>query len=162
MSKPNFLFFLAVGVSSVNLACAPEAPPGFTEADRAELAATTNEALDIANTSKDWNRYVEVYYAPDAVVMPSNMEVVRGRDAIAAFLGGFPSFTEFRSSHVEVDGVGDIAYVWGTFSMNVLVAETHESIPDRGKFIEIWRRQPDGRWLITHDIFNSDMPLPVQ
>lgn len=31
---------------------------------------------------------------------------------------------------------------------------------DAGKFIEIWTRQPDGSWLISDDIFNSDLPAP--
>jgi len=31
---------------------------------------------------------------------------------------------------------------------------------DAGKFIEVWSRQPDGSWLISDDIFNSDLPAP--
>jgi ketosteroid isomerase-like protein len=35
-------------------------------------------------------------------------------------------------------------------------------VPDTGKFMDIRRRQADGRWLFTHDIFNSDIPLPTE
>jgi hypothetical protein len=31
-------------------------------------------------------------------------------------------------------------------------------IRDRGKYIEIRRRQEDGSWLISRDIFNSNQP----
>ena len=42
--------------------------------------------------------------------------------------------------------------------MTVVVDE--QPIQDHGKFIEIRRKQPDGSWLISRDIFNSDLPLP--
>jgi ketosteroid isomerase-like protein len=32
---------------------------------------------------------------------------------------------------------------------------------DRGKYIEVWRRQTDGSWLIADDIFNSSEPAPA-
>ena len=35
------------------------------------------------------------------------------------------------------------------------------TLPDSGKFLEIRRRQADGRWLIPRDIGNSDIPLPA-
>ena len=32
-------------------------------------------------------------------------------------------------------------------------------IEDKGKYIEIWRKQKDGKWKCTADIFNSDLSL---
>ena len=32
---------------------------------------------------------------------------------------------------------------------------------DNGKFVEVWRRQGDGSWLIADDIFNSNLPAPT-
>jgi ketosteroid isomerase-like protein len=34
-------------------------------------------------------------------------------------------------------------------------------VDDHGKYIVIERKQPDGSWLITEDIFSSDVPLPA-
>ena len=141
-------------------ACAPATVPGFTEADLAEIQATTEQALAIANSSRDWGQYVNVYYAPNAIVMPSNQEVVRGRDAIAAFFENYPPFTDLQFTSVEVDGGEDIAYVYGTYSLMLTLPGEEQPVPDRGKYIEIWRRQEDGSWKIELDIFNSDLPLP--
>jgi ketosteroid isomerase-like protein len=142
------------------VACAPSAPPGFTEADRAEIQATTDQALSIANGSRDWGQYAEVYYSPDAILMPPNQEVIQGRDAIAAFFEGYPPFTDLTFTPVEVDGAGDIAYVYGIYSLMLILPGEEQPVPDNGKYIEIWKRQVDGTWKLALDIFNSDVPLP--
>lgn len=56
---------------------------------------------------------------------------------------------------MEIDGAGDLAYARGTFSWTFRVGEG-EPVSDAGKWIAIWRRQPDGSWLASHDIWNSD------
>jgi len=30
---------------------------------------------------------------------------------------------------------------------------------DHGKFVEVWRKQADGKWKCAVDIFNSDIPV---
>ena len=159
LSNRPLLTICAFGMMVV--ACAPAAPPGLTEADRAEIRTTTEEAVAIANSSRDWAQYAQIYYAPDAIVMPPNEEVVRGRDAIASWFENFPPFEDLQFNQVEFDGAGDIAYLYGTYSMIVTLPDAEEPVSDRGKYIEIWRRQEDGSWKIMLDIFNSDLPLPV-
>lgn len=34
-------------------------------------------------------------------------------------------------------------------------------VKDSGKYVEVRRRQADGRWLVAVDIFNSDVPIPA-
>ena len=142
--------------------CTTTPSPAFTDADRAAIAAVTEEATAIVNRSQDWDEYVSVYYAPDAMVFPPNHEAVMGREAIAEFLAGFPPISDMEFNQIEVDGAGDVAYVYGTYSMMLAMPGMEEPVPDRGKYIEIWRRQEDGTWQLTRDIFNSDMPLPEE
>ena len=33
-------------------------------------------------------------------------------------------------------------------------------VADRGKYVTIWRKQPDGKWKVVADILNSDLPVP--
>lgn len=141
-------------------ACAPPTP-GFTEDYRAEIRATTEAALAIANGSADWGEYAEVYYSADALFMPPNSEAVRGREGIAGFMAGFPPLEDFQLNAAEVDGSGDIAYVRGSYVLVMRPPGSEEAITDRGKYVEVWRRQADGAWKLAIDIFNSDVPLPA-
>ena len=91
------------------------------------------------------------------------LEAVKKVDPIgshASWFENFPPFEDMQLNQVEVDGAGDIAYVYGTFSMILMLPDVEEPVPDAGKYIEIWRRQADGSWKIVMDIFNSDLPVP--
>jgi hypothetical protein len=49
------------------------------------------------------------------------------------------------------------AFVRGAFT----VTNPADTLLDKGKFLSIWKKFPDDKWLMTHDIFNSDLPAPV-
>lgn len=151
---------LAVACLGLWLAsCAAEAGPTFTDADRAAIEAATEEAMTI-NATRDHQAYVNHYYTADAIVLPPNGEAIRGREALLAFNESFPPYEELQFSHVEMDGAGDMAYVYGTYTMIMAAAEGEDPVEDHGKYIEIWKRQADGSWKVALDIFNSDLPLP--
>lgn len=95
-------------------------------------------------------------YTDDAVVMAPNHETVRGRDGVIAFMRSYPRVTRARFHADEIDGAGDIAYVCGRYEIT-MEPEGGEPIEDRGKFIEVRRRGPDGEWRLARDIFNSDL-----
>jgi ketosteroid isomerase-like protein len=146
-------------LSLAGVSCTTAPPPGFTDADREQIRATTEEAMAMANSSKDYARYAGLYYAQDVIVMPPNGEAVRGRDAVVRWNEEFPPYENLQFTQVQVDGAGDIAYVYGTYSMVMTLPDVEGPVPDHGKYIEIWRRQADGSWKVVLDIFNSDVPL---
>jgi ketosteroid isomerase-like protein len=75
-------------------------------------------------------------------------------------LSTFPPLTSFTLNPVEIEGVGKLAYQRGTYQMTMLLPGG-VTASDSGKYVEIRRRQADGTWLITRDIWNSDIPLPA-
>ena len=158
-STAGALAFSALALGMV--ACQTQTGPTFTEIDRAAIEHTVQEALALANTEEDYTAYVETYYAPDAVVMPPNQPAVQGRAAIAEMLGSLPPLQDVQYDVQLIEGSGDIAYVKGAYSFLMVMADMEEPVPDRGKYIEVWRRQPDGGWKVAFDIFNSDLPLPA-
>ena len=130
--------------------------PGLTDADRAGIQAVTDEFSEHLLAGNFAG--VASLYTEDAVVLPPNAPSVTGSAAIEEFLTNFPPVTQFRITHVTVEGSGDMAYVHGTFHL-VMSGPDGGTIDDTGKFIEI-RRKVGDRWLLAYDIFNSDVPTP--
>ena len=137
------------------------APDSLSDADKTAIKKVTEEALALANApTKDWAAYVDTYYAPGAAVLPPNSATIKGQEAIISFFAAFPPLSNLKFEQIEVDGAGGLAYVWGTYSFDMLPPGTESPINDSGKFIEIWRKQENGSWRVTLDIFNSDLSLP--
>jgi len=138
--------------------CAQPAPSVIAAADveaiREAAGAYAQAAMDTAWTQ--WSNF----FTEDAVFLPPNTTAKEGRAAIEAWGRAFPPFTDFRLDPVEVTGVGDLAYVRGRYSISILVPGG-PPVADSGKYIEVWRRQPDATWKISRDIFNSDLPVPT-
>jgi len=130
----------------------------LAQADKDAIRRITDEVVSIANKKPtDWKAYTDTYYTEDAVVLPPHAPAVRGRGPLMEFLRSFPEITNFSIKAVEIDGCGDLAWVYGEYSMTLSPADA-ASVDDRGKYIEIWNRQSDGSWKVTRDIFNSDLP----
>ncbi len=93
-------------------------------------------------------------YTEDSAVLAPNQPTVRGRQAIETLFKGMIEEIGGTASieSVEVTDSGDLAYQWATYSL-----EGREQ-SDTGKFVEIYKRQPDGSWKIRLTIFNSDNP----
>lgn len=111
-----------------------------------------------AVNAKDWATAASMY-ADDAVFMPPNGEAMTGRSNVQSWMAAYPPFSNFVINSVEVDGVGDLAYNRGTYELDLTPPGATAPIHDKGKFLEILRRQPDGSWKVIRDIFNSDLPV---
>lgn len=97
-------------------------------------------------------------FTEDCMIMPPNAPAMKGREVWSQMFTGF-TFTEFNPTLIEVHGYGDIAHGRGAVSFTFQIEGAEESISETVKWIAIFRKQPDGRWLIAVDIWNSDLPL---
>jgi uncharacterized protein (TIGR02246 family) len=113
-----------------------------------------SEAFAKAVLSGDW-KTVAALYVDDAVLYPPDEAAVKGRTAIQACLAGLPAMTDFKLRNTRVEGRDDLAYVQGTYSMTIATPGASEPVQESGYFVEIRRRQPDGRWLIAVHMLNS-------
>ena len=101
----------------------------------------------------DADQLVAAFYAEDARLLPPNHPMITGRsqirDALRGFLEAGLGGLAVETYEIEIASSGDLAYGIGTFSLA-------RPVPDRGKFIEIYRRQADGSWKCVADMFGSD------
>ena len=93
-------------------------------------------------------------YAADALLMPPDHGSVTGHADIAEFLGSFPPLKAFDIFVDEIEGAGDIAYVRGSFRMEMVPEPGADPVEQHGQYLEIRKKQQDGSWLLSHDIFN--------
>lgn len=131
----------------LGLACSPGTPAGEPGARRAIEAAVTRYVA--ATNRGDADALMELY-AEDAVLLPPDHEPIEGREAIGAFWRqGTDQGLEVSTVRVETDG--KIGYLVGRYRLPA----TAEDPADSGKYVMCLRRQADGSWKLTADIWNS-------
>jgi ketosteroid isomerase-like protein len=99
-------------------------------------------------------------YASDAILMMPNEKLLTGHDAIAKTLVGMMSsmkFTAFAGHTQDVVATGDYAIETGTYDMTTQ-AKGAKPVHDVGKYLTVWKKQPDGSYRVVRDIMNSDLP----
>ena len=105
------------------------------------------------------------FYTDDAVVLPPNEEVAKGRESArksVAELLALPGLEiGWKPTKVIVARSGDIAYLIGAYSLTFHDAGG-QPLTDHGKLLEIWERQSDGTWRCSADTWNSDLPPAPQ
>jgi uncharacterized protein (TIGR02246 family) len=103
------------------------------------------------------------YYSDDASLLPPNAPIAIGKQSIRAVWATMlnPNVAvSWEVTKAEVARSGDLAYVTGTYQIAAKNPEG-KSQEDRGKMVEVWKKQADGKWKTVADIFNSDVPPPA-
>lgn len=149
---------VAITGAAVLIACQPPAPQSLSDADRAALKARASDVMKTIN-AKDYAAWAAMF-TDDAEWLPANGPAVKGRAAIQASVGSGPVMSSLALTQVDVDGRGDLAYVRGTYAVDITPPGA-PMVHDTGKYIEIWRKQGDGSWQSSDVIVNSDLPLPA-
>jgi ketosteroid isomerase-like protein len=71
-----------------------------------------------------------------------------------------PGFAlSWQASKVEASRGGDLAYSVGTYELTMNDPKG-KPVTDRGKYMTVWKKQPDGQWKVVTDMYNSDLPAP--
>jgi ketosteroid isomerase-like protein len=124
------------------------------EADVAGLR-DMGDALQVQLNIRD-TAAIAAIYAPNGSIMPPNMEMVTGREALDAFWVEFlASGNIINVKPNQVQANGNIGYRVGTYT----IASPHNELIDKGKYVEVWHHIDEG-WRLMYDIFNSDRAQP--
>ena len=97
------------------------------------------------------------HYWPDAEILLSNSEPVKGADILSVWGGmirmGVKHFT-FQTTDITMGG--NLLVETGTYEMKA----EDQSLIDRGKYVVVWKNQ-GGEWKLFRDIGNSSLPAPA-
>jgi uncharacterized protein (TIGR02246 family) len=132
-----------------------------TDEVRAAIAAIDKKFMEDANRGDA--AAGAAAYTDNAILMPPNNSPLEGKQAIEKYLTEIASqfqASNFQLSILEVDAQGDTTIVRGTYSANFTIPGVDAPMEDRGKTLQVWKKQADGSWKIHRDIWNSNMPIP--
>ena len=124
-------------------------------ADPSVLSART-EAWEAAFNAKDIDALVMIYTS-DTRLLPPHGEMASGGDAVRTIFGGLiDAGISGDLTSIDAKISGDMGYDIGTYTLM-----DGDTVIDTGKFIEIFHRGDDGEWLMTNDMWSSDLPPPA-
>jgi uncharacterized protein (TIGR02246 family) len=129
-----------------------------TEAD---VEAITRVNVDLINAFNTGDVAAAVALVmDDAVDLPPHRPAVIGKEAIRSFLqSDLDQFTmNFADEIVEVEVGGELAVIWSNYAVTLTPKDGGKQIENNGKWIKILKRQPDGSWKYSRNIWNSDNP----
>jgi ketosteroid isomerase-like protein len=100
------------------------------------------------------------FYTDDAVVMPGDAPVADTaqtiREVWAPMVAPNASIT-WEVNQAEVARSGDVGYARGVYQV-VTKDAAGKAATERGKFLEVWKKQADGKWKCAVDSFSADAP----
>jgi ketosteroid isomerase-like protein len=139
---------VALLIIVAGVACAP--PAAQDSPELAAKATSWEEALNAGDVES-----LVAMYSEQAQLMPPNEAASQGHEAVRTAFGGMidAGLTgELKTTQARVSG--NLGTRVGTY---VLYGPDGAEV-DHGKYIETWE-QTGGEWVITNDIWNSDVPI---
>ena len=130
------------------------AGPTFDAADQDKIKAVIQQLTEAFN-AKDAAKAAALY-TPEAVVMPPNKSLSRGRNFVEQYYTSRfgEGASELALQPNEIKGSGTLAVAMGDYRLTLAPAQGPRR-RDRGKFVWIFR-ELNNTWMIDGIIFSSD------
>jgi len=140
---------LALGVVFVMLGVAG---PALAKSGRDQIDEAAKNWIK-AFEDKDAGRVSSVY-GEDGMILPPNAEVIQGTEGIMNFFKGMiDTGATLQLENQESMADGKLGYRMGLYK----VFAKDGAMLDRGKYMEIWRKQDD-KWWLYRDTWNTSLP----
>jgi len=114
-----------------------------------------------ASQSGDIDALVSLF-AHDAVVMPPNDTTLYGIEEIRAWWQEYFQWFQVESSvetERDVTMANDQAFQRAVISVVIVPRRGGSKIRDDVRTLTVWRHDAEGRWKISHQIWNSTKPV---
>ncbi len=156
MNSLRATWFVLIALTLVLFSCKPRATN--VEEVRKAIQDAGDRQVSAFN-AKDLATCVS-FYAPDGAIMPQNGPAATSREQMETmFKQYFQVSHDLKVTTKKVDASGDLAYRTGEYTL-VVEPPGMPAMTDSGKYVDVWKRQPDGKWLIVADIFNTNLAPP--
>ena len=112
------------------------------------MAADTAFSADAANEGME-AAFLKVV-APEGRLLGANG---RGAQAVHALYGHWPAggTISWTPDFADVAASGDLGYTLGHYVVTVPAPKGGTSKREKGNYVTLWRRQPDGSWKVVVD-----------
>lgn len=162
------------GVEGAVAAPRANAPESAREADRLRIAAAakgepmSRSEAAVRRLTQEWvlacntrqlDELLELY-TPDALVLRSNLPLLRGAAAVREFFFSAleSGLGEVAIEPIRVEVVGDVAHEVGRYSALVPGAAGKRR-EERGKYLWVFAKQSSGDWKLASECWSSDLTL---
>jgi ketosteroid isomerase-like protein len=154
------VFLLALGCTA-NVETSTKQPELDLTAERASLLETDRRMSEAYATSEAPLEAIFSNFAPDSPVLAPDIPMVEGWEASRELfekLEALPGYSlRFTPVSADVGGAADMGYTIGSYHMT-LPDDDGNLVAIDGKYLSLWKRQPDGSWKIAVDMFNANGP----
>ena len=101
---------------------------------------------------------IAIHFADDALLMAPGKPSASGKAAIQTYYQSiFDEYnTQLESHYEEVEISGSLAYGRGFAKVTLMPKKAGAPIVSTAKYLNILKKQPDGIWKTTHDIWNGN------
>ena len=136
-----------------------------------ESKSTFNINKARVHIDKQNKKYMEFYnngdasgvtelHTNDALVMPPNIDMVKGKISIKKTIsdGISAGATDLAFTTINMYGNEEFVTEVGRYSLNVK-NEGEIVMSDSGKYVVLWEQVSNNNWLMKADIWNSDLPI---
>jgi uncharacterized protein (TIGR02246 family) len=162
------------GVEGAGAAPRVNAPESAREADRLRVAAAakgepmSRSEAAVRRLTQEWvlacntrqlDELLELY-TPDAVVLRSNLPLLRGASAVREFFFSAieSGLGEVAVEPIRVEVVGDVAHEVGRYSA-LVPGTAGKRREERGKYLWVFAKQSTGDWKLVSECWSSDLTL---
>jgi ketosteroid isomerase-like protein len=101
------------------------------------------------------------FYAPEGAMLAPNRPALSGKHALTKFIAKSFTLRDYdiiwHPQKAQVARSGELGYTSGSYEMSFRQPRK-KLFFDKGKYLMVWKKQPDGAWKVLFDISNSDLP----
>ncbi len=128
------------------------------ERERRQLLERDAEWAALSSTGRDVEGILS-FWADDARVLAPGLAAFMGKAALRSYVEGalaIPGFhITWTTSEATLSPDGQMAYLLSTNAVT-MPGPDGQPVTTGGRAVTVWRRDPDGQWRCTVDIWNAE------